>query len=169
MFMPKNTSWLLILMSQAFITLTTEVRADSYLARYLCIAQGDMRQNGGQSKVHSRMEFRVYQDDEGNPYLTRGVGHVLVGEKRSELLSQRYAYYGLFQFHKIRANPNYRPVKYTHHYQFKPFHARFTNKVDGGGMWGYWVMPKTLDKTLKAHYVFQAGSHMGGTIDYNCQ
>lgn len=148
---------------------TSLVSADSYLARYICEANGPIRQNGGNAVVQSRLELRVYQNDAGQVYLTRGVGHVLAGEDLDTLLSEPYAYYGLFRIGKIVANADYRPTTYINHYQFKPFNARYTNGADGGGMWGYFVLPKSLDREVKAHYVFQAGSHIGGTIDYQCR
>lgn len=148
---------------------STPVQADSFLARYICHADGQIRQNGGDAVVQSRLEFRVYQNSEGKVYLRGGVGHVLAGEALDSLLSERYAYYGLFRFSGLTENQDYRPIKYTNHYQFKPFNAQVTNGADGGGMWGYLVLPKTLDREITAHYVFQAGSHIGGTIDYHCQ
>ncbi len=63
----------------------------------------------------------------------------------------------------------YRPSVYTNHFKFNDFDAKVTSRHDGGGMWGYLVVKKdnTSDK-IDAHYVFQAGDHIGGTIDMTC-
>jgi hypothetical protein len=63
----------------------------------------------------------------------------------------------------------YQPSVYTNHFKFNDFNAKLTSRHDGGGMWGYLVVKKdnTSDK-IDAHYVFQAGDHIGGTIDMKC-
>lgn len=36
-------------------------------------------------------------------------------------------------------------------------------------MWGYLVINKDTGGEFDAHYIFQAGDHMGGTVDYKCK
>lgn len=110
------------------------------------------------------------KDQHGLVYLSQTLGHVLLSsEDEGKILADRYAYYGLFRFGRLTENPDYDPVVYHDHYQFKSFNAMVTNNNDGGGMWGAFVIPKSLEKNVQAHYIFQAGSHIGGTIDYDCQ
>ncbi len=69
----------------------------------------------------------------------------------------------------FKNHEGYRPSVYTNHFKFNEFNAKVTSRHDGGGMWGYLVIKKdnTSDK-IDAHYVFQAGDHIGGTIDMTC-
>lgn len=142
--------------------------ADDYVARYICYADGVIR--GAPAPVNSRLELKLMKDEKGLVYLTQTMGHVLVTDDNDQnILADRYGYYGLFRFGRLYQNPDYNPVVYHDHYQFKPFNAVTTNNFDGGGMWGSFVLPKSLDKEVAAHYIFQAGSHIGGTIDYKCR
>ncbi|MCX4025669.1 hypothetical protein H0A36_20030 [Endozoicomonas sp. SM1973] len=144
--------------------------ADDYVARYLCYADGKIRQNGAGAPVNSRFEMKLMKDEKGLIYLTQALGHVLVTDETGpSILADRYGYYALFRFGRLYQNPDYNPVVYHDHYQFKPFNAVTTNGFDGGGMWGSFVLPKSLNKEVSAHYIFQAGSHIGGTIDYKCK
>jgi hypothetical protein len=77
-------------------------------------------------------------------------------------------YTGVFQG-EFKNDASYRPIVYTQHYKFSDFDAAVTSRWDGGGMWGYFVINKANgEDELAAHYVFQAGDHIGGTIDLNC-
>ena len=158
-----------LLILGACLSFSQMAMADEYVARYVCYADNDIRQNGGGAEVNSRLELKLMKDQNGLIYLTQTLGHVLLGENDTNILSDRYAYYGFFRFGRLTENPDYDPVVYHDHYQFKPFNATVTNNTDGGGMWGSFVIPKTLETNINAHYIFQAGSHIGGTIDYKCE
>ena len=77
-------------------------------------------------------------------------------------------YTGVFKG-DFKNHEGYRPSVYTNHFKFNEFNAKVTSRHDGGGMWGYLVVKKdnSSDK-IDAHYVFQAGDHIGGTIDMVC-
>lgn len=81
--------------------------------------------------------------------------------------TEENSYRGYFEFDEVKANPNYRPLKYKGHAQFKDFDARFTDGLEGG-MWGSFVIELKEEKEFKAHYIFQAGDHIGGTIKFTC-
>ncbi|WP_163835161.1 hypothetical protein [Spartinivicinus ruber] len=160
----------LFISSLLIATTSQVVAADDFVARYLCYADGKIRQNGAGAPVNSRLEMKLMRDEKGLVYLAQTLGHVLVtDDTEPTILADHYGYYGLFRFGRLYQNPNYNPTVYYDHYQFKPFNAVTTNGFDGGGMWGSFVLPKSLDKEVAAHYIFQAGSHIGGTIDYKCK
>lgn len=81
--------------------------------------------------------------------------------------NEENSYRGYFEFDELKANANYRPLKYKEHAQFKDFDARFTDGREGG-MWGSFVVELKDAKEFKAHYIFQAGDHIGGTIRFAC-
>lgn len=65
---------------------------------------------------------------------------------------------------------SYNARVYTNHYKFEDFDAKLTSDTDGGGMFGYLVVNKNIgEDKIDAHYVFQAGDHMGGTVDMVCR
>lgn len=81
--------------------------------------------------------------------------------------NEENSYRGYFEFDEVKANPNYRPLKYKGHAQFKNFDARYTDGQESG-MWGSFVVELKDAKEFKAHYIFQAGDHIGGTIKFTC-
>ncbi|WP_018691623.1 hypothetical protein [Algicola sagamiensis] len=160
----------LILLGLVCAGMSQVAAADEYVGRYICHSDGKIRANGAPSPVNSRLELKLMKDQNGLMYLTQTMGHVLVTDDTDHNpLADRYAYYGLFRFGRLDENPDYNPTVYHDHHQFKPFNAMTTNGFDGGGMWGYFVIPKSLERDTKAHYIFQSGSHIGGTIDYECR
>ena len=146
--------------------ITVSANAADYKGSFLCIAKGDaLRQSGTNLPANSRIHFSKYQDGENTLY-KKMVGHVTAGYEEEP----EYSYYGIFQYDQQVVNKEYRGRTYKNHDQLKDFDATATSDNDGGGMWGYLVINKdTSAKTFDAHYVFQAGDHMGGTIDYVCQ
>jgi hypothetical protein len=106
---------------------------------------------------------------------------MLVVKKGEKLSLEEYGghnyvtgYYGVFNGKNLVEVPYTRPVKYKNHYRFQKFNADFTAGNESG-MWGDFVLNKEIDGSRNndkfetdAHYVFQAGDHLGGTIDYTC-
>ncbi|WP_299002853.1 hypothetical protein [uncultured Shewanella sp.] len=164
-----KAKWIMGLMA-SLTFVPTLAQADTYLGRYICHSNEVLRQNGDLgAKVDSRLELRLKQGDDGLVSLIQGMGHLITNYAADEnLLDDEYAYYGLFNTHSLTENPNYAPRVYINHHQFKAFNAMVTNSNDGGGMWGNLVIPKTLTAEIEVHYIFQAGDHMGGTVDYQC-
>lgn len=106
-----------------------------------------------------------------------------VVEKEGKIFLEQYGgnvysngYFGIFHGKDLVEKPYQRVVKYKNHYRFKDFDAAFTAGSESG-MWGYLVVSKDLHKMsgsagikeVDAHYVFQAGDHMGGTVDFICK
>ena len=63
---------------------------------------------------------------------------------------------------------DYKPTKYKNHFKFEDIDAAFTAGNEDG-MWGDFILEKGFAKEISAHYIFQAGDHMGGTVDFTCQ
>ncbi|MCY4644312.1 MAG: hypothetical protein OXB88_06795 [Bacteriovoracales bacterium] len=64
-------------------------------------------------------------------------------------------------------NPDYRPRKYKGYSQFGDFDGTL------GDVWGQLVIDsqtkfKAKEKNFKAHYIYQAGDHYGGTLHLSC-
>jgi hypothetical protein len=147
--------------------LSFQAAASDYQGSYVCSATGkNLRQQGTTYPVNARLQFSQYQDDQGNRVIKKVIGHLLTSYEEPMLA---YAYYGTFQYDSIVANAKYRGRTYKNHSQFS-MDATATNDNDGGGIWGKLVVSKNVkDKTFDAHYIFQAGDHMGGTVDFTCQ
>lgn len=99
----------------------------------------------------------------GKISLEKYMGHLYVG-----------GYYGVFNGNDNLELPYIRPTTYKNHYRFHNFDAVETAGSESG-MWGQFILNKAVDTarstenfSTDAHYVFQAGDHMGGTIDYTC-
>jgi len=74
-------------------------------------------------------------------------------------------YTGEFSFEKISENKKYRPRIYKNYSQFVDFNAQKSSN----GMWGNLLLEKNNGtKSIQVHYIFQAGDHMGGVIDFYC-
>lgn len=66
------------------------------------------------------------------------------------------------------SNPKYRPVRYKNMVQFKNFDAVKTKGFEDG-MWGSFLIDRSLNDGVEAKYIFQAGDHMGGTVKFKCR
>ena len=79
------------------------------------------------------------------------------------------SYIGNFKIASLTENPKYRPNKYKGYSQFPKLDATDTTGSSEEGMWGQLLLEKdTSKRTFQAHYVFQAGDHMGGTLHLTC-
>ena len=88
----------------------------------------------------------------------------------SESCLGRGSYIGIFKIVSLAENSKYRPIKYKGYSQFQNFDATDTTDSAEDGMWGQLVLEKDMSKTaFQAHYVFQAGDHMGGTLHLICR
>ncbi|MCY4644356.1 MAG: hypothetical protein OXB88_07020 [Bacteriovoracales bacterium] len=71
-------------------------------------------------------------------------------------------YRGDFSAVTLVENPHYRPWRYKGYSQFRELDST-------GSMWGELVVErKTEQEKFKAHYIFKAGDHMGGTLHMTC-
>jgi len=142
-----------------------------------CLAVGPkFRQGQGLSKsvfIASRLEFDLLSNEEKTQAtLVSYIGHVEISfdsyENEKPEPTFDNAYYGVYLGTNKQSVLGPRARVYTddNYYRFNGFDATTTTTMDGGGMWGYLVISKDL---TKAHYVFQSGSHMGGTIDFECK
>lgn len=149
--------WLLLLMSNI---------AFGSIESYYCQST-NARQHGMQ--LYSEMELRFdYVDEENQIFLEDVVGSVKVSYE--ENLATDELYFGIFHFNEIYYNANYKPSRYQGYVQFPNFNSYSSNNYDGGGIWGELVVENNSNKEIKkAHYIFQAGDHMGGTIDLICK
>ena len=151
------------------LIMTVPISAATQWRDYICIAE-QLRQNGSILPVSSSLEFSVKSND-GLHEITDLIGHVIAKNNPEGSPKLDFnAYHGIFYFKQLPNNPQYTGRVYKNHIQFRDFDAFQTNNNDGGGMWGEFVIAKAIDnKTpVDAHYIFKAGDHMGGTIDYIC-
>jgi hypothetical protein len=153
-----------------------EGRDGKYIGSYTCRGQILRVKNQKPSNfgIDSRLEFVVDQNKEGLYVLTEYGGHLAIYDNPDDLKAGRPAsLYAVFQGKSLPQNPNFVAHKYKNHMQF----PKFNDAVDFGGesgVWGSLVVNSGLienggGKMYDAHYVFQAGDHRGGTIDYSCQ
>ena len=156
-----------LIASFMFISLTSMSFAADYLGSYHCVATGG-RQGGTDLSVDGRFSFSLHSDADKGVTLKNLVGHMSVSVYDDD--DPLYDYYSVFTIKELPANPKYRPIVYKNHHQFKNLDDTASGGVESG-MWGYLVLEKNPTKERKdlaAHYVFQAGDHMGGTIDLVC-
>ncbi len=144
--------------------------ATATVADYSCQIDAG-RQQADVLPAEGTIQFK-YSVDGNNAELLDLVGFVSTnydfnvesngGEKK--IANYTGVFSGNFKNHEA-----YRPTVYTNHFKFNNFDAKVTSRHDGGGMRGYLVVKKDngSDK-IDAHYVFQAGDHIGGTIDMTC-
>ena len=139
----------------------------SHATTYECQATG-ARQLGSTMYVKAAFQFTEAITD--GAYSINDVNGDFFVQYDFEVGDENYGYRGLFKFGSLVEKPNYRPRKYKGYSKYERFEAFETNDWDGGGMWGYMVIQKDKSKTpFSAHYIFQAGDHMGGTMDFSCE
>ena len=111
--------------------------------------------------VEARIEFQVRELDDAR-FMDHFIGHIFVGHPG---LGPFEGYYAIFNYSDVKENLKYRPDTYKDHYQFPRINSKHSTLHDGGNMRGYFVLKKDL---TEAHYVFRAGDHIGGAIDFRC-
>lgn len=132
-----------------------------------CHAHGKVVSNNGGGLVNGTANFtftetskdglRVLKNVEGRFSSANGVGDT------------EEDYIGTFKIKSLAENPKYKPRRYVGFSQFPKFDATDTDSSQEPGMWGQLVLEKDTDQaTFAAHYIFQAGDHMGGTLHLSC-
>ena len=138
---------------------------------YECEAE-KARQQGTLLPVQGALKF-TYVSEGNSAKLKNLVGFVAVNYdfnvQASAEDNQIDNYTGAFAG-EFANDPNYNGTTYTNHHAFKEFNAGITGRTDGGGMWGYLALNKDNGTDdIDAHYVFQSGDHIGGTVDLMCE
>lgn len=140
-----------------------------------CVAKG--RYGNGHSPLvtNSEISFRLSGDSD-SATLREIRGTVMVAwdfdkDLSPDLLNNENAYVGHFRTSRISSNPAYSPRRYKNYLQFQKLDAAETTGNESG-MWGDFVVEKTAferrTETFQAHYIFQAGDHIGGTLHFTC-
>lgn len=125
-----------------------------------CIATGKKLRRHGSTDEYAQANLNFkFEETDGRAVLKSIRGKIAASMNEIDLNS----YVGSFNYQKINNNPNYNPHKYYGYYQF-PLDASESDQ----GMWGNFVIPFGPANKFNTHYIFQAGDHMGGTIDMDC-
>ena len=136
----------------------------------VCTANGKKTANsgGGLLPTQAQLEFDVESVD--RVMTLQGVqGTIKVGAIDADgPLTKDNAYIGHFEITEISSNPAYRPRRYKNMVQFRHFDARNTDGMEDG-MWGQFLIDKSLGDGCEAVYIFQAGDHMGGVMHFTCR
>jgi hypothetical protein len=83
--------------------------------------------------------------------------------------NEELTYQGTFDIDSLKERAEYKPNKYKGFSQFLNFDATDTKGSAEDGMWGQFILEKNTSKAnFDAHYIFQAGDHMGGTLHLSC-
>jgi hypothetical protein len=137
-----------------------------YLGEWTCLSS-DIRHDSDEATVDARFVLKLFKVND-LIVAEQIIGHAAVGVY-GDVLGEDY--YSVFKSENVSQNPNYRPRVYTNHFQFRGLREVASNNRDGGGMNGDLVISNTVltSNEARAHYVFQSGDHLGGTIDYDCK
>ena len=129
-------------------------------------------QSGTTLKTDAKLNFKLTAN--GNQSTISNVnGYVYVMgayEDKNEPMTAENTYMGFFKAGTLVANAKYRPNQYKGFAQFQNFNAIKTTGLEDG-MWGNLVAQvegRTSSGKIAAHYIFQAGDHMGGTVHFSC-
>lgn len=137
------------------------------VSAYTCSVT-QVRQPGGEIVGDGTLNLNLTTNADGTVVM-EALGFISVQYKFNLRTEEISNYTGVFSG-SFPNNPAYRPRVYTDHYQFRDFDAAVTSRWDGGGMNGEFVVEKRISEDrLQAHYIFQAGDHIGGTVDMECR
>lgn len=163
-------------MKLLLLALATLMGQQSYAAYthgyYLCTGI-QVREGTDQAlAVKSEIYVKLRADEQGNFELREFIGDLTLANNYSGKHGEfdNESYYGNFALSKIMNVKNYRPRVYLGHIKFADINANGTINSEGG-MWGSFMldMREGFADTIEAHYVFQAGDHRGGTVDFLCE
>lgn len=161
----------------AMLLISSSVFA-SESSRLLCTASGKAGGNdAGPFMVKALLSLEINYSEELGGYLLEGNGEIKLASAYEEVkspddLNEDNAYIGKFELFDVEQNTEYRPRRYKNHIQFRNFDAEETTGLESG-MWGEFVLHESFasvqaKEKVSAHYIFQAGDHMGGTIHFSC-
>ena len=152
------------------VSATANADTNSFSTDVKCWASGNSVSQKGAGMIPGKasFEFTVNHTLKANRILTNITGEFTVAEE-GESLTSEYSYHNVFKINSLSENPDYNPRKYVGYSQYPKFDA--TETLSGeDGMWGNFVLQQDMSgSTFKAHYIFQAGDHMGGTLHLNCK
>jgi len=128
-------------------------------ARRICTAKL-FRSNGVEAMpLENGLLYLTVSKTDDKVTLTKVVGHLLIED-----------YYAIFNGENLPEKPYVRaPSQYTNHYRFSLTATETAGSESG--MWGHLIVNKDLFESngrVDAHYVLQAGDHLGGTVDLEC-
>ena len=137
-------------------------------ARYNCVGN-ELRQHG-KMKGSANFTFDLQCLNSPVCIITNLTGMVMADGDPTNT-DPEYAYHGYFKIKSMTSDPRYRPTKYKNARIFRKVNAYRTKGAEDG-MWGDLIVAQSTRRSqsilLEAHYVFQAGDHMGGTIHMKC-
>jgi hypothetical protein len=154
----------------AALTMVSFAQAANASERALvCAASGSpISQNGGHVFGSASFSLNEVVLPNGARFLYNVRGEVRASYEDAKL-GEDGSYIGSFNFTRVDANPKYSPRRYLGFTQYANFNA-FQTRGREDGMWGQFVLEQDLTKTVvQAHYIFQAGDHMGGTLHMSCR
>lgn len=144
------------------LSLSLHALADSYSCQLV-----SARQNG--TELVGQGSLNIVETQQNGLRNITVNGQVSVDYEFNMEYESEHCYKASFTNVTLTERPNYKPRVYTGYSKFEKFDATETSECDGGGMYGYLVIEKDMTKeSFAAHYVFQAGDHIGGTIDFSC-
>lgn len=135
--------------------------------RVQCVAKGKSlsTNTGGLLDAQAILAFTDTVDERGLRVLSDIEARVQASPKDSDTI-----YIGTFNIDSLTENPNYRPRKYRGYSQFRNFDATDTSESAEPRMWGELLVRKDTSRgVFPAHYIFQAGDHLGGTLHLSCE
>ena len=137
---------------------------------YICtdIGEGSLSQQGAMD-LWGRAELKIVEENNSEGLRSITVfGHVAADYTfydQGGIDPTTAQYQGAFTAVKLIENPDYKPRRYKGYSQFRDFDA----SKSMSGMWGELVIERNTKKEkFQAHYIFQAGDHMGGTLHLTC-
>ena len=130
---------------------------------YACKSER-FRNDQGLLPHDSLLYVDLLKEDDGSFELVKLMGHMKLADDDATS-----AYYNIFNSEKFPADISYKPLKYKESVRFKEINSIASSSSSEEGMWGDFVIEKTMAENVKAHYIFKAGDHLGGTVDFSCK
>ena len=125
----------------------------------------------GQLQQESEFNFQLDSSIENNPIIINFSGYfnIKAPDTEGEEITPENGYRALYSIAKLEVNPYYNPRKYFGWFQFKNINASFTDSIENGTSGNLILDLNLIDqKTFEGKYLFQAGSHIGGTLNLSC-
>jgi hypothetical protein len=131
-----------------------------------CVARGKSFSNLGAAPLEASANLTFDESFENN---IRVINKITGSVKIHSAYGDIYA--GQFKIaNPLFENVKYRPLRYKDHSQFPEFNATESEGSSESGMWGNLILSKlTSQPKFSAHYILQAGDHIGGTLHLTCQ
>lgn len=154
------------LLCAATVMIAMSTMASAADSQFTCRANGKSFSGNGESVTAKAIINFDETVVDGLRTLTNITGSITI-DPNTEVWGNPYT--GQYDIASLTENPKFKPQKYVGFSQFREFNSLPSEDYSVEPIWGNFLVAKDTTGRFAAHYLIQAGDHMGGTLHLTCR